>query len=223
MKTVETNNLIFEDFTNISYLNELIFYVDEHEQEVLDTFRMLELSSKWKVEIIPFEDFKNLMSKFYGKYEGYMAGHASSYNKLIRVLNVEDQIKYTIHKETTIEKLEKQIMHEFVHACYSDLVGKENTIHWFNEGLACYISHQDRKFVDISNIDFNIFLNDFNKLSGKGYTPAYLIVKYIFENYSSDEVYRLISEPNYLIKKTSIILNEAIEWIKTQVNSKTKK
>lgn len=218
MQTIETNNLVFEDQTDISYLNDLVFYVDEHEREVLEVFRIPKLSSKWKVVIMPFEDFKNLMIKDYGVYEDYMAGHASSDEKIIRCLNVEDQIKYTKHKDTNLEKFQKQIVHEFVHACYSE-VAKGNRVHWFNEGLATYLSHQDKDFKDISNIDFNLLLNNFNAMHGAGYTAAYLIEKYIFENYSKEEIYKLIIDPHYLIFKTRDIINESVEWIKEQVNN----
>lgn len=223
MQTIETNNLIFEDQTDISYFNDLVLYVDEHEQEVLETFRIPELSSKWKVIIMPFEDFKNLMIKNYGRYEDYMAGHANSDERIIRCLNIEDQIKYTKHKDANLEKIQKMIVHEFVHACYSEVAIKGNRVHWFNEGLATYLSHQDREFKDISNVDFNLLLNDFNAMHGAGYTPAYLIVKYIFENYSSEGIYKMIIDPNYLISKTKDIINESVEWIKERVNNNTKK
>lgn len=223
MQTIETNNLIFEDQTDISYFNDLVFYVDKHEQEVLEVFRIPELSSKWKVIIMPFEDFKNLMIKNYGGYEDYMAGHANSDERIIRCLNVEDQIKYTKHKEANLERLQKMIIHEFVHACYSEVVIKGNRVHWFNEGLATYLSHQDRDFKDISNIDFNLLLNNFYATHGAGYTPAYLIEKYIFENYSSEEIYKMIIDPDYLISKTKDIINESVEWIKERVNNNTKK
>lgn len=223
MQNIETNNLIFEDYTDIPYLKDIVSYVDEHEQEVLEVFRIPRLSSKWKVIIIPFEDFKNLMIKYYGGYEDYMAGHANSNERIIRCLNVEDQIKYTKHKEANLEKLQKQIVHEFVHACYSEVVVRGSRIHWFNEGLATYLSHQDREFKDISNVDFNLLLNDFNAMHGAGYTPAYLIEKYIFENYPSEEIYKMIIDPYYLISKTKDIINESVEWIKKQANNNTKK
>jgi len=223
MRKMETNNLIFEDYTNAPYFDKLFYYVDEQEPDILNVFKMSELPSKWKVEIIPFEEFKRIMDEEYHGYEDYMAGHADGTNRIIRVLNVEDQIKFTKHKEATIESLQKQLVHEFVHACYDEVVGSKNIIQWFSEGLATYLSHQDREFKDISDTDFNLLLNNFNATHGKGYTPAYLMERYIFENYSEDEIYKLISEPSYLAQKTSSIINESVEWIKEQIGIRTKK
>ena len=220
MRTIETKNLIFEDYTDISYFSDLVFYVDEHETEILNFFKMPKLQIKWKVLILTFEDFKNTMIKYYGYYKDFMAGHSKSSDKTIRILNVEDQIKYTKHKDSTIEKLKKQIIHEFVHACYSETVGYRKETHWFNEGLATYLSHQDRDFEDISNIDFNLLKTDFNKFGSYGYTCSYLIVKYLFKNYSKDEIDKLVFTPDYLIEKTDDIFSEAKEWIKQQINSR---
>ena len=223
MNKFETNSLIIEDQTNISYFNDITSYIEEHEQEILNVFRISNLSPKWKVKFISFKEFENIMNTYYGQYEDYMAGNSNSYRREILLLNIEDQVKYTRHKEADIEHLQKQCIHEFIHACYSEVVGQGNTIHWFNEGLATYLSHQDRMFIDISDTDFNLLLNDFNKTHGKGYTPSYLMVKYLFENYSSEEIYKLIAEPNYLIENTSKIINESVEWINKQLNNKTKK
>ena len=114
METIETNNLIFEDYTNAPYFKEIVFYVDEHEQEILNFFKMTELPSKWKVKFIPFEEFKEYMIKRRGKYEDYMAGQTTYSEKTVYALNIEDQVKYTKHKDTDMIRINKNPVEKFL-------------------------------------------------------------------------------------------------------------
>ena len=221
MRIVETKNLIFEDYTDMPYLDEIVSYVSKHEQEILNFFRIPEFNPKWKVQFIPFEEFKNTMIQLRGKYEDYEAGLTQQSIKTIKSLNIEDQIKYTKHKDCDINRIRKMIVHEFVHASYSVLL--PNSIQWFNEALATYLSHQDRELKDISDVDLT-GLKIFNDIAPKGgYTYAYYIARYLFANYSEDEIYKLVSDRDYLIEKQNGIFEETKEWIKKQVNNNTKK
>ncbi|MBR5662538.1 MAG: hypothetical protein IKX00_02660 [Bacilli bacterium] len=221
MNITETNNLIFIDHTNISYLTDVILNVDEQEVDILNFFRLSELKTKWKVEVLPFEEFKTIMIEKRGRYEDYMSGCAFSEERTIRILNIEDQIKYTKHKDADFEKFCKQIVHEFVHACYAEIL--PNAVQWFNEALATFLSHQDRDFYDISDVDLT-GLKVFNEIASKGgYSYSYFIACYLFNNYPEEEVFELAKDRDLLISKSNFLFDETKKWIKEQLNIRGKK
>ena len=217
MKTLETNNLIFEDYTDMPYFKDIVSYVSNHEQEILDFFKLTKLPSKWKVKFIPFEEFKSYTIKRLGKYEDYIAGQTTYSEKTVYALNIDDQIKYTNHKDTDIMRINKMLVHEFVHVCYGEIMN--NPIQWYNEALATYLSHQDREFKDISDVDLT-GLKIFNDIASKGgYTYAYYIARYLFDKYSKDEIYKLTTDRDYLIEKQNSLFEETKKWVKEQLNN----
>ena len=217
MKTLETKNLIFEDYTNAPYFEDIVIYVENHEQEILDFFKLAKLSSKWKVKFLPFEDFKNYMIEHYNNYQNFMSANTSRKEKLVTALNVEDRREYTNHKDADLMQICKMLVHEFIHVCNGEAV--DNPVLWFDEGLASYLSHQDREVIDVSNEDFSFLKNNFYDFSSKSYTYSYYIVKYLFEHYPMEEIQKLTFDKEYLISKTNDLFNETKKWTKEQFNN----
>ena len=220
METIETNNLIFEDYTNAPYFKDIVFYVDEHEQEILDFFKLSELPSKWKARFLPFEEFKNYIISYCGKYEDYVSGLTSRKEKTVSLLNVEDREKYSNHKNSDLMQVCKVLIHEFVHVCYGEAVDKP--IMWIDDGLAQYLSHQDKELIDVSNEDFSFMKNNFYDYPDKCYKYSYYVVKYMFENYQEDEINKLIFDKEYLISKQNDLFEETKKWIKEQIKQREK-
>ena len=150
----ELDNFTIESDTNIDYLDDIVSCIIENEKRIFDFFRLDKLPTKSKILIISYEPFKEFIISIYGEIQDYMAGYADARSNTIRALNIEDQIKYTSHKNANVEKMQKMILHEIVHQCHHTYNFNYRGTTWFAEGLATNLSYQDRELEDLNECDY---------------------------------------------------------------------
>ena len=207
----ELDNLIIESDLELDYFFEVVNYIKENEKGILDFFDLDRLPNKVTILILSYEPFKNFIISKYGEILDYVSGDSDSKTNTIRILNVEDQIKYTRHKNTDIDKIKKTAIHEIVHQCHHLYHNDYRQTTWFAEGLAKNLAKQETKSVVLSDCDFNQLKNDFRHYDGN-YAYASIIVNYILNNYSKEEIKKLYSDPDYLRNNADRLFNEAKEF-----------
>ena len=180
------------------------------------------LPNKVKILILSYEPFKDFIVSKYGEILSYICGDSNSSTHTIRILNVDDQIKYTTHKNADIERIKDTALHEIVHQCHhiyhTDYTGYKQTT-WFSEGLATNISNQKYEIQDLSQCDFDKLKADFRHYKGS-YRYAYTIVNYVLNNYSNEEIERLYKNTDYVRECANKIFEEAKIWVNNKLNAK---
>lgn len=219
----ELDNFIIQSDIELDYFNEVVDHISKNEKRILDFFRLEKLSIKINIMILTYGVFKEFIVSKYGEILNYVSGDSDSPTKTIRILNVDDQKKYTIHKDASVESIKGTALHEIVHQCHHTIQKCERETIWFSEALALNLSDQKNNEMDLNNCDFNELKKNFNHYKNS-YPFAYTIGKYLFENYSDDELFKLSSDAEYLKMKTDLIFEEAKEWMnkKYRLNSNKK-
>ena len=211
MMKKELENFIIESDIQLDYFEEVVEHIAENEKRILDFFKLERLPNKIKILILSYKPFKEIIISKYGEILNYVLGNSSSETNTIIVLNIEDQIKYTIHKDADIKSLKDTVLHEIVHQCHHVYHNDHRQIIWFSEGLATNLANQNYKISDLNKCDFDKLKNDFSHYKGS-YIYAYTIVNYVLNNYSNEEIEKLYKNPNYLREKSSKIFEEAKSW-----------
>ncbi len=214
----ELENFVIESDIRLNYFNDIINCIIENEKRILDFFKLEKLPKKVNILILSYEPFKSFIISKYGEILSYVSGDSDSSTNTIRILNIDDQIKYTTHADANIDKIKGTILHEIVHQCHHVYHNDYNQITWFAEGLATNISNQKYELQKLDECDFLKLKNDFRHYKG-GYKFSYTIVNYILKNYTNKEITKLYSDPNYLREKSDIIFEEAKSWVKDKFNS----
>lgn len=209
----ELDNFIIESDLELDYFWELVNYIKEREKYILDFFDLDKLPNKVSILILSYEPFKTWIVSKYGEILDYISGDSDSKTNTIRVLNIDGQKKYTIHKNANIDEIKKTLIHEIVHQCHHLYHTDYNQTSWFSEGLAKNLANQSNKPVNLDECDFNQLKKDFRHYKGN-YGYASLIVEYILNNYSKEEVKKLYSDPTYLRNNADRLFNEAKEYMK---------
>ena len=155
----ELKNFTIESNSNLEYFDDIVNYILKTEKIVFNYFKIQKLFSKYKIIIMDYAPFKEYLLKQEGKIYNYIRGITEG--QTIRILNIEDQIKYTTHKDATLEDTKKMIMHELVHMCHHFVNDDYNQTIWFREGLATNLSNQNYKKIDLSTCNFELLKNDF--------------------------------------------------------------
>ncbi|MBR3198844.1 MAG: hypothetical protein IKG27_02380 [Bacilli bacterium] len=212
MKKELKNFIIESDFPH-TYFNDIIDYIISNEKRILNFFNLEKLPNKVRIILLSYEPFKNFIISKYGEILNYISADSDSPTNTIRILNVEDQIKHTTHKDANVDKIKKTVLHEIVHQCHHTYHMDYNQITWFAEGLATNLSNQDYTLQNLDKCDFDKLKKDFRHYKG-GYKFSYTIINYILSNYSDEEIYKLYSNPNYLREKADFIFEEAKKWTK---------
>ncbi len=204
---IELNNIIIDSKVKLSYLDDIVKYIRDNEKRILDFFNIDKLSQKYKIIIMPFNEFRDYIINKYGKYENFQRGDTDKSSNTIRILSFEDQKEYTTHKDEDFNSYLKMILHEFVHACNDEINNDYYETTWFNEGLATNLANQNYNVIDLSDCDFNRLKKEWNNYGKNKYSYAFTIVNYIINNYSKEELDKLISDSNYLREKSNEIFN----------------
>ena len=213
---INLNNIIIEYSKDLNYIDNIVSYIELNEKEILSFFRIDKLSKKYILKILNYDEFKKYIINKYGEIKPYVRGDTDSKSNTIVVLDIEDQIKYTIHKDACTDDVIKMVMHEFVHACNNEVCNCVNEIVWFEEGLATNLAKQNYSLCSLDDCDFNMLKNNFNNCKNN-YKYSYTIVNYILNNYSKDEIFNFISNVDYLINSSDKIFKTAKEWIKNNI------
>ena len=207
----ELDNFIINSDTNIPYFNEIVNHIINNESMLLTFFNLKGFSNKVKISLMSYEPFKLFILNKYGDIAPWTRGDSDYNTNTIRVLNIEDQLKYTSHKDADLEQLKDTILHEIVHSCQNEYHRDFRETIWFAEGLATNLSNQKYSLVSLEDCDFNELKNKFHYYKG-GYAYAYTIVNYILNNYSKEEIDRLYSDPDYLRANNDKLFAEALDY-----------
>src|SRR5574344_121477 len=132
----ETPNFIIKSDIPLSYFDEIVNNVKTNENEILKFLNLTKLQEKYTIELLSYPAFKQEIVNIYGEIKPYMRGHTSSNQKRIGILNLDDECKYTTHKNATLPNMEQMIIHEVVHACQNEYHQFARESIWFHEGLA---------------------------------------------------------------------------------------
>ena len=121
-------------------------------------------------------------------------------------LSFEEQKKIDYHKDKTLEEFIKTIIHKFVHTCHSQYKNNVELDAWINEGIATYLSNQcenleySREFEEIFSEDVVPYQNYRN------------VFNYVFENYSKEDILKLLNNENYIKEKIiNSLLNRKVK------------
>ena len=203
------NNFTIESATTISYFDDIVNFVSKNEKDILDFFKLKKLPQKFNIIIMNYDDFKDVQIKAHGKVINYVRGITDRSINTIMILTIEDQLKYTTHKNATLDDTLKMILHEVVHACNSVVSKFFYQTAWLREGLATNLANQNYYLMDLSECDFELLKNDFMNYGKNNYAFAYTIVNYILNNYDKEIVYKLITDSNYLRDNDNRLFEEA--------------
>lgn len=208
----ELENFIVKSDEELDYFDDIIEHITENEKRILNFFKLEKLPQKVEIEIMRYEPFKENYLENHDEIPDYLCGNSSYETKKIRLVNIEDRIKYTNHKNTNIDSFKKTVLHEIVHQCHSVHDNDCNQTKWFRDGLACNLADQRYKPLDINKCDFEKLKKDYEHCNGN-YAYSYAIVKYVLSHYPVDEVTKLYSDSNYLRERADSIFEEAKAWI----------
>ena len=214
------NNFTIESATTISYFDDIVNFVLKNEKDILDFFKLEKLPQKFNIIIMNYDDFKDVQIKAYGKVIDYVRGITNGSTNTIMILTIEDQLKYTTHKNATLDDTLKMILHEVVHACNSVVAKFYYQTAWLQEGLATNLANQNYSLMDLSECDFELLKNDFMNYGKYNYAFAYTIVNFILNNYDKEIVYKLITDTNYLKDNDNRLFEEAKQHMLNEKLSK---
>ena len=214
------NNFTIESATTISYFDDIVNFVLKNEKDILDFFKLKKLPQKFNIIIMNYDDFKDVQIKAHGKVIDYVRGITNGSTNTIMILTIEDQLKYTTHKNATLDDTLKMILHEVVHACHSVVAKFYYQTAWFQEGLATNLANQNYYLMDLSECDFELLKNDFMNYGKNNYAFAYTIVNFILNNYDKEIVYKLITDSNYLKDNDNRLFEEAKQHMLNEKLSK---
>ena len=216
----ELENFIIESDVQLNYFDDVVDYIANNERRILDFFKLGKLPNRVKILILSYEPFREFIISKYGEILSYICGDSNSSTHTIRILNVDDQIKYTTHKDADVEKIQDTALHEIVHQCHhiyiTDYTGYKQTT-WFSEGLATNISNQKYEIQDLNQCNFDELKTDFRHYKGS-YRYAYTIVNYVLNNYSDEEIEKLYKNPDYVRESANKIFEEAKIWANNKLN-----
>lgn len=209
----ELNNFVVTSEIKLEYFADIVNHLKENERPILDFFGLSKLSKKYQIKILEYPAFRAFIVKKYGLIQDYVRGDTDVKSNTIVILTLEDQLKYTNHKDTNLEEMLEMIMHEFIHACNNEVskITRENI--WLREGLATNLAHQDYEIVDLRTCDFARLKKNFNGYGHGSYGFTYTIVNYILNNYSKPEINRLLMDNDYLVNRADDIFMEATTWV----------
>ena len=212
----ELDNFIIESDIELDYFDDVVNHIIQNEKRILNFFKLDKLPNKVKIMILSYEPFKEFVVSKYGEIQDYVSGDSDSKTNTIRILNVADQIRYTTHKNASVERIKGTALHEIVHQCHHLYHNDYRQTTWFAEGLATNISNQDYELKDLSECDFDRLRSDFRHYKGN-YNYSYALGNYILNNYSDEEITMLYKNPDYLRGRAEKIFEEAKVWVNEQL------
>ena len=215
----ELENFTIRSEEELDYFDETVDYIAENEKRILKFFKLDKLPQKVDIQIVNYEQLKEYYASHNWKFHNFIRGVSNLHDKEIRMLTLEDQRKYTTHKDADIDQFKTTTLHEFVHECHGFVCSDDSKeINWFREGLATNLSNQKWKIVDLSKCDFEKVKNDLYNYK-PGYSYAHTLVNYVISNYSEEEIFKLSSDGNYLKEKADSMFKEAREWVSKKIKT----
>ena len=213
---LEKNNFIITYDENISYIPDVVDYLESKINTIMNFFELDSFNSKKQIVIYNnLETYKRHIEQFF-KYYDYMCADTNDGN--INLLSLEEAHKTKEHKDMTLDKLKSTILHEFVHICQQEkeLEHLDSDIVWFWEALATNLGNPEA-FSNISIKATNEEITDFNSLE-QNYPTAFTIGNYMLKNCSHEEILDYVKYPSKLLVDSEKILNAAREWSNKKKN-----
>lgn len=207
---IEKSNFIIYYDEELSYIPEVVEYLELRMDEIMSFFKLDSLSSKKKIIVYnDLELYKRHIEKFY-QYQDYMRADTNDGN--INLLSVEAAHNTKEHSQMTVDELKSTILHEFVHICQQEAQKEtiDNEIIWFWEALATNLGNPE-KFSKILITATNDEINNFIFLP-YNYPIAFTIGNYILENYTNEEILEYVKYPTKLLNDSELILDDARRW-----------
>ena len=215
----EDEYFIIESDKNLDYFDEVVDYINTNVIGIFRFFNIDNLDNKINIKIQSYESFKEFIVNKYGEILDYYCGDSDSRSHTIRILNIDDQIKYTKHKNADIEKIKTTALHEIIHQLHHLYGGNYTNTTWFGEGLATNLSFQNYHLTSLDDCDFERLKHDFSHYRG-GYSYAYSIINYVLNNYKKEDIDKLVKDPEEVRKNADRIFNEAKKWVSDKLNGK---
>ena len=213
---LEKNNFIITYDENISYIPEVVDYLESKINTIMNYFELDSFNFKKQIVIYNnLETYKKHIEQFF-KYYDYMCADTNDGN--INLLSLEEAHKTKEHKDMTLDELKSPILHEFVHICQQEkeLEHLDSDIVWFWEALATNLGNPEA-FSNISIKATNEEINNFNSLE-QNYPTAFTIGNYMLENYSHEDILEYVKYPSKLLVDSEKTLNAAREWSNKKKN-----
>ena len=213
-KELESDNFIVDYDESVSYMPEIVLYLETKTNEIMSFFDLENLKTKKRIVIYTdLEKYKEHIEMYY-PYRDYMRADTNDGN--INLLSVEEAHKTHEHKDMTVEDLKSTILHEFVHICQQDSEKEhiDSDIVWFWEALATNLGNPEN-FSRVPIEATNDEINEFNSLENN-YSIAFTIGNYLLENFSHKEILDYVKYPSKLLNDSEKILNDVREWSHTK-------
>lgn len=211
MHKIELKYIIIEySDKDLSYIDTLCDYVEKSCAEIISFFGINNFGKRINVKLWDsLNDFRDCyrMSK-YGQIENaevpkWLCGFAK--DDVIHALSLEELRKTEFHGNSTLQKLEYLVMHEFTHSCHLKLNSATAKYAWLSEGLATTITHQ----LDNTDKIFELSLNQaINGGAGADYKNYHTMFSYVHETYGRDYILDLIRDNDLLKKDTPNLYEE---------------
>ena len=166
----------------------IVEYMDSHKTAVHEFFGIEGLKKPAKIIIYPnLEEWKSYIVSTGRKYYEWSVGNADG--GVIRMLNYHEYSKLKSHKRDTFEYYCKTVFHEYVHFCHQQIKKTNGSYKFFNEGLASYLSNQDRRPIKFSEYNFDDYTDNkkFNSLKNM-YGYSHYVVKRMVERLPHEQI-----------------------------------
>ena len=190
------------DYTekDLEYIDEICNVIDEKSEDIVNFFELKEFNEKVNVKLFSnLENFRNFYKETYHREpKDYVCGFSKGNS--VFTLSLSEYKKCLSHEESTIDDLERLILHEFTHSVHSKR-HSNMMVKWINEGAATYLSgqHRDKK---------EITCNYDELLENKIYLIEEAIVQYVFDKYGKEYILKLIDNEELLNKETKRLFEE---------------
>jgi hypothetical protein len=203
---------------DLSYIEELINFIDEKSQEIVNFFDLTEFGSK--VEVTIHDDinkFRDYVKKIQNKdsIPNWLCGLSHSVvngkytdSRYIEILSLEEYKKTSCHENDTLEDLKYLILHEFTHACHQKYNHNQSVYLWLSEGAATTISHQ----FDNQHLMFNTSLEQM-KSGPSNYNNFHTMFYYVYNVYGREYILSLFKNNELLKIETPRLYQETKEYI----------
>lgn len=174
-------------------------------------FDVFNIQENINITIIIF-DTKLDFDKEYIKYSNkkvypWMVG--CSGDGIIKVVSYLDY-KNTTHKNDTFDEYKKMILHEVVHVVHSYYTNIFNNPYYkvaLGEGLASFLSEQYNDCSNLKEITFEQLMDNNNYID---YSYYYSFIRYIFENFSQQEILNILKMDKDITNELQNIYNNII-------------
>lgn len=204
---------------------DLFMEINSEKKQILDFFKLENIR---KVEILLFnskEKFIDSISCYYSNIESIpVYCKANVCDGKIHIL-FDEKIESNEYRYTL--KL-RNVIHEYIHIIYNEYISPNYRILWLDEGIAINVS-KERAYLK-NKERFTDFLMDIRPTLNKiritefehgskfvndeynGYDISYLLVRYLIENFSNDEINILIRDNDQVHKLEENIMNDVISY-----------